>query len=186
MIQDTKLQTSTFAGGCFWCTEAVFKRLKGVTSVKSGYSGGSIKNPNYKEVSSGNSGHAEVIQIQFDPQKISFSQLLEVFWTAHDPTTLNRQGNDVGTQYRSVIFYHDDKQKLEAEKSLNEVEKTGKYSGKIVTEILPYQKFYEAEDYHQDFYDSNREYPYCRLIIDPKIQKLFKNHAEILKKEASD
>lgn len=174
---------ATLGGGCFWCTEAVFRRLKGVISVTSGYSGGSIDNPDYKQVSAGNSGHAEVIQIKFDPQKISFPQLLEVFWAVHDPTTLNRQGNDVGTQYRSVIFYHDTEQRLEAQKSINELKSTGRYTDKIVTEILPYKNFYTAEEYHQNFFDLNPDYPYCKLIIEPKIQKLLINYSGSLKEE---
>ncbi len=183
MILDTKQQTATLGGGCFWCTEAVFKRLKGIISVTSGYSGGHTKNPHYETVSSGNSGHAEVIQIKFDSQKISFSQLLEVFWAVHDPTTPNRQGNDVGTQYRSIIFYHDAEQKQEAQKSINELQNTGKFADKIVTEVLPYKNFYLAEEYHQNFYDLNPDYPYCKLIIEPKIQKLLKNYSGSLKEE---
>lgn len=185
MIHNTNIELATFGGGCFWCIEAVFKRLKGVVSVQSGYSGGSVDNPDYKQVSSGNTGHAEVIQIKFDPQIISFPKILEVFWAAHDPTTLNRQGNDVGTQYRSIIFYHDAEQKQEAQKSINELQNTGKFADKIVTEVLPYKNFYLAEEYHQNFYDSNPNYPYCRLIIEPKIQKLLKSYSGNLKEEYS-
>ncbi len=167
-------EMATLAGGCFWCTEAVFKRLKGVEKVVPGYAGGHVENPSYEEVCTGTTGHAEAIQITFDPEVISYEALLEVFWHLHDPTTLNRQGNDVGTQYRSAIFYHDEAQKEAALKSKDEAEKGRLYRNKIVTEIVPFTKFYEAEKYHWDFYDSNRYYPYCQVVIDPKIQKLYK------------
>lgn len=164
------MQTATFAGGCFWCTEAIFKRLKGVESVASGYADSEVENPSYERVSSGSSGAAEAVQLTFDPQKISYEKLLEIFWATHDPTTLNRQGSDVGTQYRSSIFYHDEKQKEAAEKS-----KTAQSNSKIVTDIAPLKNFYKAEDYHQNYYELNKNSnPYCSIIIDPKIEKLIK------------
>lgn len=168
------LQTATLAGGCFWCTEAIFQRLKGVSEVRPGYSGGQVENPTYKQVCSGSTGHAEAIQITFDPKIISFEKLLEVFFKLHDPTTLNQQGSDYGTQYRSSIFYHDDDQRKTAEKVKSAIEKSKMYQSKIVTEIVPFTNFYEAETYHQNYYELNRSQPYCQLVIDPKIQKLFK------------
>lgn len=182
MILNTKHEIATLAGGCFWCTEAVFKRLKGVLSVKSGYSGGEIPSPDYETVSLGKSGHAEAIQIEFDPDQISFADLLSVFWAIHDPTTKNRQGQDIGSQYRSAIFYHNEHQKQEALNSIRKLEDSGKFTAEIVTELVPYQNFYPAEEYHQNFYDSNPEYPYCKIIIEPKIQKLLKNFSDHLKK----
>ena len=173
-MQSQKLQAATLVGGCFWCTEAVFKRLKGITLVVPGYSGGSVDNPTYEQVCLGATGHAEAIQITFDPKIISYEKLLEVFFALHDPTTVNRQGNDVGTQYRSAIFYHDDNQKQIAQKAKDEIEKSGKYKDPIVTEIIPFKNFYEAENYHQNYFDSNRSQPYCQVVIDPKIQKLHK------------
>lgn len=171
----SNLETATFAGGCFWCTEAVFKRLKGVEEVISGYSGGRIDNPTYEEVSSGDTGHAEAIQIKFDPKIISYEQLVEVFFKLHDPTTLNQQGADVGEQYRSMIFFHNEEQQKIAEKIMDKFEKEKIYEDPIVTEITPFTKFYTAEDYHQDYYEQNRNSnPYCRIVIDPKIQKLYK------------
>ncbi|MEO9320726.1 MAG: peptide-methionine (S)-S-oxide reductase MsrA [Nitrososphaera sp.] len=175
-------ETATFASGCFWCTEAVFGRLQGVKSVLPGYSGGRVENPTYEQVCSGRTGHAEAAQIEFDPDVISYEKLLDVFWHTHDPTTLNRQGNDVGTQYRSAIFYHDERQREIAEKSKMELEKTGAYSDPVVTEIVPFKKFYVAEDYHKNYYDQNREAPYCAFVIDPKIRKLTKQYANQLKK----
>jgi len=156
--------------GCFWCTEAVFQRLKGVKKVISGYSGGTNENPSYEDVSSGESGHAEVSQIEYDPNEISYEDLLYVFWRIHNPTTINQQGADVGTQYRSVIFYHDEEQKKLAENSKKKAQKL--YDNKIVTEILPFKKFYPAENYHQEYYIKNKFYPYCQVVIDPKIKKL--------------
>jgi len=176
-------QIATFANGCFWCSEAVFKRLKGVLSVKPGYSGGTTENPTYEQVSSGNTGHAESIQIEFDPEKISFNTLLDIFWHTHDPTTLNQQGNDIGTQYRSAIFYHDKKQKEEAEKIKLELEKEKTYKDRIVTEILPFTNFYGAENYHKDYYDRNKDYPYCRFVIDPKLKKLLEKYGKAVKDE---
>jgi peptide-methionine (S)-S-oxide reductase len=177
------MEKATIAGGCFWCTEAIFKRLKGVDSAISGYTGGQTENPTYEDVCSGTTGHAEAIQITFDPKVISFETLLHVFFKLHDPTTLNQQGNDVGTQYRSAIFYHNDKQKTEAEKVKEEIEKSGMYKDKIVTEISAFTKFYEAEGYHKNYFDRNSDAPYCRYVIDPKIQKLYKEFKEQVKKD---
>lgn len=172
----------TLAGGCFWCTEAIYRRLKGVESVIPGYTGGQTESPTYEQVCSGDTGHAEAIQIEFDPTIISFEKILEVFWATHDPTTLNRQGNDVGTQYRSAIFYNSDNQKTIAEKSLKDQQ--SKFQDPIVTEIVPFTKFYQAEDYHKDFYDKNKsKNPYCPVVIDPKLQKLFKVFKDDLKSE---
>jgi peptide-methionine (S)-S-oxide reductase len=178
-MSDRQYETATLAGGCFWCTEAVFKRLKGVESVTPGYTGGQVENPSYEQVSSGTTGHAEAIQIEFDPKIISFDKLLEVFWKLHDPTTLNRQGADVGTQYRSAIFYHHKTQQDTAEKSKKS--HTADFSDPIVTEIVPFTKFYAAEGYHEDYYDKNRSNPYCQIVIDPKITKLYKEFKENLK-----
>jgi peptide-methionine (S)-S-oxide reductase len=178
-----KFETATLANGCFWCSEAIFKRLKGVKSVISGYSGGIVKNPSYDQVCAGKTGHAESIQIEFDPKVIPFERILEVFWHTHDPTTLNRQGNDVGTQYRSAIFYHNQKQKEIAEKSKNELEKEGIYHAPIVTEITPFSDFYEAEDYHKNYYDNNQDAPYCNFIIDPKVRKLLLKYRNDVKEE---
>jgi len=178
-------EVATLANGCFWCSEAVFTRLKGVKSVVPGYSGGRIENPTYDEVCSGTTGHAESAQIEFDPNVISFEELLDVFWHTHDPTTLNRQGNDIGTQYRSAIFYHDEKQKEIAEKSKIELGKSGIYKNPIVTEITPFRKFYPAEDYHRKYYDQHRDAPYCRFVIDPKIHKLLSNYGEYVRSEFS-
>jgi peptide-methionine (S)-S-oxide reductase len=166
--------TITFGGGCFWCTEAIFEELKGVISVASGYSGGKIKNPAYREVCTGTTGHAEVIQLIYNPSIITFRELLEVFWQTHDPTTLNRQGNDTGTQYRSVIFYHNEEQKKEAEFYKNELTRLKIFSRPIVTEISPFINFYKAEDYHQDYYKENSEAPYCQIVITPKLEKFRK------------
>jgi len=173
------METATFAGGCFWCTEAVFLKLRGVESVVSGYTGGAKPNPTYEEVCSGRTGHAEAIQVNFDPSGISYEQLLKVFFELHDPTTLNRQGVDQGTQYRSAIFYHDEAQKETAERVKDEAGRSGMYPDPIVTEITSAAEFYPAEDYHQDFYERNREYGYCRVVIDPKITKLYKNFSEL-------
>jgi len=176
-----KLETTTLAAGCFWCVEAIFSRLKGVQKVVSGYSGGKVPNPTYHEVCSGATGHAEAVQITFDPETISLAELLEVFWRTHDPTTLNRQGADAGTQYRSAIFYHDDRQREVAERSKREADDAGLWPDPIVTEIVPFTHFYAAEGYHQDYYRQNRLQPYCRLVIDPKISKLQKEFSERLK-----
>jgi len=169
-----KFQKATLGAGCFWCVEAVYQNLKGVTRVISGYAGGSVANPTYQQVCGGATGHAEVAQISFDPAVISYEDLLYIFWRTHDPTTLNRQGNDLGSQYRSVIFYHDEEQKAAAEKSKAETDASDLWPQKIVTEISSLPDFYPAEEYHQDYYRLNGSQPYCRLIIDPKMQKLRK------------
>lgn len=180
----SNLELATFAGGCFWCFEAIFKRLKGVDEAISGYSGGRVDNPNYEEVSGGDTGHAEAVQVKFDPKIISYKQLVEIFFRLHDPTTLNQQGADIGEQYRSVIFYHSEEQKKIAEEVMEQTEKDKMYDDPIVTEIIPFTKFYTAEDYHQDYYEQNRNSnPYCRLIIDPKIQKLYKDFKDQVKEE---
>jgi peptide-methionine (S)-S-oxide reductase len=172
---------ATLAAGCFWCTEAVFQRIDGVLSMIPGYAGGDTKDPTYREVAAGNTGHAEVAQIEYDPDKISFEDLLEVFWYTHNPTTLNRQGNDVGTQYRSAIFYHDQEQKQIAERSKQKLEEKEAYDDPIVTTLEPLEKFYPAEDYHKNYYDNNRMQPYCMVVINPKISKLRKKFADKLK-----
>jgi peptide-methionine (S)-S-oxide reductase len=164
------LQTATFGGGCFWCAEAVFQRIPGVKSVVSGFAGGTTANPSYEEVCTGTTGHAEVIQIQFDPAVISYDKLLEIFWEAHDPTTLNRQGNDAGTQYRSIILYSDEAQKHAAEKS--KAEAATHFSSPIVTQIVPLTKFYSAENYHQNYYNEHSHQGYCQFVIQPKLRKL--------------
>jgi peptide-methionine (S)-S-oxide reductase len=169
-----KREVATLGAGCFWCVEAVFQNLKGVEKVVSGYSGGTVESPTYKQVCTGTTGHAEVTQITYDPEVISFEDLLYVFWRTHDPTTLNRQGADVGTQYRSAIFYHNDEQKAIAEKSRQETDASGLWPDPIVTEIVPYRNFYEAEGYHQNYYLNNPYQPYCRMVIDPKVQKFKK------------
>lgn len=165
-------QLATFAGGCFWCTEAIFQQLKGVVSVRPGYAGGSIDNPSYEQVSAGTSGHAEAIQFEFDPEIISYRDLLDIFWHTHDPTTINRQGNDIGPQYRSVVFYHDEEQKQLAEELKTELDASGQFSSPIVTTIEPFSSFYVAEDYHFNYYNDHKDQPYCQVIINPKLQKL--------------
>lgn len=177
-----KTETATFGTGCFWCTEAVFQELKGVIKVTSGYSGGQAINPTYEEVCAGTTGHAECLQIVYDPSVISFDELLEVFWESHDPTQLNRQGNDVGTQYRSAIFYHNEEQKEKAEHYKAEVDKAGAYPKPIVTEITPFSKFYPAEDYHKDYFKLHGSQPYCYLVIKPKVEKFEKAFRNKLKK----
>ena len=169
-----KSDIATLGGGCFWCVEAVFQRIEGVLSVKPGYAGGDIKNPTYKQICTGNTGHAEVAKIEFDPEKITYSQILNVFWQSHDPTTLNRQGNDVGTQYRSVIFFHDESQREIAEKSKIDANKSGYWDNKIVTEITLLNNYYDAEDYHDNYYNNNPNQPYCLFVIKPKLDKLEK------------
>jgi peptide-methionine (S)-S-oxide reductase len=176
-----KAEIATFAGGCFWCTEAIFQRLKGVAKVEPGYSGGEVENPSYEEFSSGTTGHAESTQITFDPTKISFQKLLEVFFATHDPTTLNRQGNDIGSQYRSAIFYHSEEQKKAAVEYIKELEDSHHYSDSIVTELTPFKNFYFAENYHKNYYENHKDQAYCRLVIDPKIQKLLKEFGNDLK-----
>lgn len=166
--------TATFGTGCFWCTEAIFQQLDGVLKVTSGYSGGNVANPTYKEVCTGSTGHAEAVQIIYDPAKISYDDLLQVFWQTHDPTTLNRQGNDIGTQYRSAIFYHTPEQKAKAEKYKAELDKSGAFNSPIVTEITPFTNFYVAENYHQDYFNNNGSQPYCTFVIRPKVEKFQK------------
>jgi peptide-methionine (S)-S-oxide reductase len=175
-------EVATLGGGCFWCTEAVFDDLKGVESVESGYSGGATANPSYAQVCSGTTGHAEVIQITFDPQATSFKQILEVFFTVHDPTTLNRQGADVGTQYRSVIFYHDEEQRRVAEQVIKELNESGVWNAPIVTELAPFDRFYLAEDYHQEYFRLNGSQPYCRMVVAPKVAKFREHYREQLKR----
>ena len=176
------MEKATFGAGCFWCVEAVFERLKGVETVESGYTGGHTKNPTYKEICTGRTGHAEVVQITFDPKVVSFGELLEVFWKTHDPTTLNRQGNDVGTQYRSAVFYHDHQQKAEAEKYKKKLDEAGVFDDPIVTEISPLGVYYAAENYHQEYFEQNPNQPYCRLVIAPKVDKFEKVFKDKLKK----
>lgn len=166
--------TATFGEGCFWCTEAIFQRLKGVEKVVSGYAGGHIENPSYRQVCTGTTGHAEVCQILFDPEIISYKELLEVFWKTHDPTTLNRQGNDMGTQYRSVIFYHNEEQKKLAETYKEKLNKSDAFDNPVITEITAFTDFYPAEDYHQDYFNLNSGKPYCSLVIEPKLEKFEK------------
>ena len=169
-------ETITLANGCFWCTEAIFKRLLGIKSVLPGYSGGTVKNPSYDQVCMGITGHAESIQIKFDPNVISFEKILDIFWNTHDPTTLNRQGNDIGTQYRSAIFFHTDKQREIAEKSKRDLKKKGIFKAPIVTEITPFKNFYTAENYHKNYYDIHKDEAYCNFVIKPKIHKLLKQY----------
>ncbi len=165
------MDTATLGNGCFWCTEAIFQNLKGVYSAVSGYSGGHVKNPTYKDVCAGITGHAEVLQIVYDPAVISFEELLEVFWKTHDPTTLNRQGNDIGTQYRSSIFYHNEQQKQLAESYKKKLDASGAFTKPIVTEIVAFTEFYRAENYHQDYFSLNGSEPYCTYVIQPKVEK---------------
>lgn len=175
------LEEATFGEGCFWCAEAIFQNLKGVEKVNSGYSGGTVKNPTYEEVCTGQTGHAEVVDVWFNPKVISYDELLEVFWSTHDPTTLNQQGHDVGTQYRSVIFYHNPEQKRLAEGYKEKLEESGAYNNPIVTEITPFSAFYEAEAYHRNYYKLNADAPYCTFVIRPKVEKFKKVFAEKLK-----
>lgn len=170
---NNNIETTTLGGGCYWCLEAIFQQLQGVESVASGFSGGAVENPTYKEVCTGLTGHAEVIQITYDTSKITFAELLKVFFTMHDPTTLNRQGNDVGTQYRSAIFYHNEQQKQLAEDIIQKLNEEHVYDSPIVTQVVPFQKFYKAEDYHQNYYNNSNQ-GYCRLVIQPKLEKFEK------------
>ncbi len=175
-------QVATLASGCFWCTEAVFNELKGVEKVESGYSGGTIANPSYERVCSGDTGHAETVQVTFDPKLISYKDILTIFFTTHDPTTKDRQGADVGTQYRSSIFYHNADQRSTAEQVIKELNASKLWKYPIVTEVTPFKSFYKAEDYHQNFYTNNPAYGYCKVVIDPKIAKLRKQYHDRLKK----
>ena len=177
------LETATLAGGCFWCLEAVFLELKGVEQVESGYAGGDLPSPSYEQVCSGNTGHAEVVQVTFDPSVISYRELLEIFFTIHDPTTLNRQGADAGTQYRSAIFYHSAAQKATAEEVIAALEAEHVWNGRIVTQVVPYETFYPAEEYHRDYYRQNPGQGYCMIVIAPKVSKLRKAFFEQLKRD---
>jgi peptide-methionine (S)-S-oxide reductase len=175
-------EIATLAGGCFWCLEPIFGELKGVEQVVSGYSGGAVPNPSYRQVCTGRTGHAEAVQVAFDPQEISFKEILQVFFTIHDPTTLNRQGADVGTQYRSAIFYHDQEQKAIAEQVIQELDAAKVWDAPIVTEVAPYEAFYQAEDYHQGYFERNGNQPYCRVVIAPKVARFRQQHFDKLRK----
>jgi peptide-methionine (S)-S-oxide reductase len=175
-------ELATLAGGCFWCLEAVYDELRGVEQVESGYAGGHVHNPTYRQVCDGTTGHAEVVQLGFDPQIISFREILQVFFTIHDPTTLNRQGNDIGTQYRSAIFYHTPEQRDQAQQLIAELTEQRLWDNPIVTEVLPYTRFYRAEDYHQEYFANNAAQPYCRVVVAPKVAKFRKQFVERLKK----
>lgn len=179
--ENSQLEKATLAGGCFWCIETIFEDLKGVENVESGYSGGRVENPTYEQVCSGTTGHAEVVQITFDPSVITYAKLLEIFFHIHDPTTLNRQGADVGEQYRSAIFYHSDSQKQTAEKVKKDIADSGLWNNPIVTEITKFEKFYNAEEYHQDYYKNNPEKGYCSIVIAPKVRKFYKEYKDYLK-----
>ncbi len=181
-LESNQREITTLAGGCFWCLEAVYLDLKGIDKVVSGYMGGQLNNPSYQQVCRGRTGHAEVVQITYDPQVVSFKELLQVFFTIHDPTTLNRQGNDVGTQYRSAIFYHTDQQKQIAEQVMLEITSAELYKNKLVTQLIPEDKFYQAEDYHQNYFANNPEQGYCQVIIAPKVSKFRKQFLADLKR----
>ncbi|CAN5290067.1 peptide-methionine (S)-S-oxide reductase MsrA [soil metagenome] len=176
---NTKFQTAVFGGGCFWCTEAVFSKLKGVENVISGYAGGKIPNPTYFQVSEELTGHAEVVKMDFDPSIITYNQLLDIFWHVHDPTTMNQQGADVGTQYRSIILYTNDEQKKDAEAMLAHLRETNEFKAPVVTQIQKMDAFYTAEEYHQKYYENNESQPYCEIVINPKIQKFLKKYASL-------
>lgn len=175
------MKLATFGNGCFWCTEAIFQQLEGVEEVVSGYAGGEVKNPTYEQVCSGNTGHAEVLRITYDSTKISYDELLEVFWGSHDPTTLNRQGNDIGSQYRSVVFYHNEEQKALAEKYKQQLDASGAFNDPVVTVIEPITDFYPAEDYHQNYFNRNGQQPYCNFVVRPKLTKFRKVFKDKLK-----
>ncbi len=181
-IAMNKLEFATFGNGCFWCTEAIFQQLEGVEKVESGYAGGAVKNPSYKEVCTGNTGHAEVIRLTYNPEVISYRELLDVFFNTHDPTTLNKQGADVGTQYRSAIFYHNEMQKMDAEKMIADLEGEKIFDSKIVTEITAVNNYFVADNYHQDYYNNNKNQGYCRMVINPKLDKFIKKYKSKLKK----
>ncbi|MDG6905576.1 MAG: peptide-methionine (S)-S-oxide reductase MsrA [Nitrososphaerota archaeon] len=178
----SNLELATLGGGCFWCTEAVFSELKGIEKVESGYSGGTVSNPTYEQVCTGDTGHAETVQISFDPGTISYREILDVFFSVHDPTTLNRQGADIGTQYRSVIFYHTPEQKRVAEEVMKQVGDSGIWGKPIVTQLVPFAAFYKAEDYHQRYFENNPNQGYCRVVIAPKVAKFRKHYLEKLRK----
>lgn len=177
---DHTRKTAVFGGGCFWCTEAIFKMLKGVLSVMPGYAGGAVERPTYEDVSAGDTGHAEVVRIEYDPAQISYETLLTVFFATHDPTTMNRQGSDVGTQYRSVILYADEEQRRAADKFIAELNASSELGAPVVTEVRPLEKFYEAEDYHKDYYAKNPFQPYCAVVINPKLKKVQEKFAKLL------
>jgi peptide-methionine (S)-S-oxide reductase len=179
-MTEKRTEIATLAGGCFWCTEAVIQKLRGVDKVVPGYTGGHVPNPTYQDVCTGTTGHAEAIQVHFDPDTISYQQLLEVFFALHDPTTLNRQDADVGPQYRSAVYYHDEAQKQTVERVIAEVNASGMYPNPVVTEVAPAGEYYVAENYHHNFYEDNKSYPYCTVVIDPKVQKLYKNFEQLL------
>lgn len=181
---NTNLETATLAGGCFWCIETIFNDLKGVDKVISGYSGGTTKNPSYEQVSSGNTGHAEVVQITYDPSIIGYDKLLEIFFHIHNPTTMNRQGADVGSQYRSAIFYRNDDEKKTAEEVIKKIAGSGLWNDEIVTEVTMLDEFYSAEDYHQDYYKNNKDKSYCSLVIAPKVRKFYKEYKDLIKESA--
>lgn len=181
-MSNKQIEVTTLGAGCFWCVEAIFKRIDGVINVESGYSGGMVKNPTYRDVCTGNTGHAEVIQITFNPTKISFAQLLEIFFKTHDPTTLNRQGADIGTQYRSIILYHSEEQRLIAEDVIRKLNGAGIWNDPIVTQVEPFIVFFKAENYHQDYYANNTKQPYCQMVINPKIEKFERIFKEYIKK----
>ena len=180
-VDPSRTEVATLGGGCFWCLEAVYEELRGVEKVESGYSGGPVPNPTYRQVCTGTTGHAEVVQVTFDPEAVSFKEILEVFFTIHDPTTLNRQGADVGPQYRSAIIYHDEEQRRVAEEVISELEAEGIWDAPIVTEVTPFEAFYVAEDYHQGYYRDNEYQPYCQVVIAPKVAKFRKQYLEKLK-----
>ncbi|MCA3748221.1 MAG: peptide-methionine (S)-S-oxide reductase MsrA [Rubrobacter sp.] len=182
---DGRLETATLGGGCFWCVEAVFKELRGVERVEPGYSGGHVENPTYEQVCTGRTGHAEVVQVKFDPRQISYREILEVFFSVHDPTTKDRQGPDVGPQYRSVIFYHDEEQRRTAEEVISELEARRVWERPIVTELAPFTAFYPAEEYHRDYFRRNPGQPYCQVIIAPKVAKFREEHLQKLKAQPS-
>ena len=181
-MENNNLETATFGGGCFWCTEAVFDAVQGVEDVVSGYSGGHKENPTYQEVCSETTGHAEVVQVKFDPQEITYKEILQIFFGTHDPTTLNRQGNDIGTSYRSAVFYHDEEQKKIAEEVIREITKEDIFDNPIVTEVTAFDKFYPAEDYHQEYFAKNPNQPYCSAVVAPKVGKFRQKFAHRLKK----
>jgi peptide-methionine (S)-S-oxide reductase len=180
-MDSPRREVATLGGGCFWCLEAVYDELRGVEKVESGYSGGTVPDPTYRQVCTGTTGHAEVVQVTFDPEVVSFSEILQVFFTIHDPTTLNRQGADVGPQYRSAILYHDQEQRRVAEEVISELEAERVWDDPIVTEVTPFEEFYVAEDYHQDYFRNNAYQPYCQVVISPKVAKFRKQYLERLK-----
>jgi peptide-methionine (S)-S-oxide reductase len=184
-MNTTNHETATLGGGCFWCLEAVYEQMEGVISIKSGYSGGARPNPSYDQVCSGATGHAEVVQVEFDPAVTTYREILQIFFTIHDPTTLDRQGNDVGSQYRSIIFYHSDEQQGTARNVMEEIEKAEVFPSPVVTEVVPLEKFYSAETHHQDYYARNQSQPYCQYVIAPKVAKIRKLYFDKLKKSSA-